>query len=191
MPERRGRAARAALMRRRMIAGAVVLALVGGAAAAVVLLLGNGGDEVADDEASPGSVRRTELEEPATVGSFELVVTKAACGFQSIIREETLVAEGEWCTVDFQITNEGDQTASLPLECQIFTDSEGETHQPDEPATLSLGESEKVFGQGLEPGESVDETAGLAYDVPDGRDATSLELHADCADEGVVVDLTS
>lgn len=190
MPQRRGRRARAAAMRRRMIAAGIALALVGAVVAGVVLLTGgeNGDENGTTATRSPGAVGRIEVDETVEIGGITFFLEQVACGLENVIGEETIPAEGEFCNVDVDVTNDGDAPATLDLECQTLTDGAGTTHRPHRQASLMIEDTRSAVEVGMQPGDIL-ESLVIIYDVPELTDATSVTFHASCDDDGVTIEL--
>lgn len=96
----------------------------------------------------------------------------------------TIEAEGEFCLVALNVSNEGDTPASLDPSCQLLLDGESGRYSPDK-KVMGLDElAVDGFGQEIGPGEVVENSA-LYYDVPKGTDPVALELHETCEGPGV------
>lgn len=178
--------------RRRLLAAGLAALFVGGGIAAVLLLDGgDDGEPVAggDVEESPGGVRRQEVRETATVGDMTFLLTDVQCGFQNVISsEERIAAEGEFCSIDLDVTNEGGASVALDLGCQTLVDAGGASYQPHEQASLLIEESRTAFGDGIGPGTTL-ESVALVYDVPEGTEPASIEFHVTCDDEGQTIQI--
>lgn len=115
------------------------------------------------------------------------LLTGTQCGFQNVISaDERIAAEGEFCTVDLDVTNEGGTPVTLDLGCQALVDASGNAHEPHERASLLVEETRTAFGEGIEPGATLEDVA-IVFDVPEGTDPSVVELHVSCDDEGRVL----
>jgi hypothetical protein len=89
-------------------------------------------------------------------------------------------ANGEYNVVHMTVTNTGSEPTAFVASYQKLN-ANGEVYSIDDQATAYL---EGTFAD-LQPGASAD--VSIAFDVPPGTEAESVELHADPTTPGVVV----
>ena len=112
--------------------------------------------------------------------SFE--VRSADCGFENVIAQERIPADGQFClaTVGIGAAVSG-TTERLDLACQYLITRERERFVADEEATLA-GVDPRPFRDGIQPGKSAE--VEITYDIPTDATAVAVELHSTCDSEG-------
>jgi hypothetical protein len=154
-------------------AAAVILAAIAGAAA---LLEGGDPEPVGTDTGPVPS---------ATSGrdgvlSFE--VLSADCGFENVIAEERIPADGQFCLATVRVgAGVSNTTARLDLGCQYVITRDRERFVADEEATLA-GVDPRPFRDGIRPGTTAE--VEITYDIPTDAAAVAVELHSSCDSVG-------
>lgn len=93
------------------------------------------------------------------------------------------VAQGEYLVVHLTVSNSGDTPGTYLATLQKLK-ADGTTYNIDEEATAYL----KGTWAGLDPGDTAD--IAIAFDVPPGSSAESLEVHGDQLGSGVEIPLS-
>jgi predicted Ser/Thr protein kinase len=120
---------------------------------------------------------------PAQDGAFSFVVTGLSCGQPVLGQTE---AQGQFCVVDLQVSNVGDEARTLDLGAQELLDDEGNVYSPDAGAAFGLDNALGLWTQ-INPGNDV--AGAIVYDVPEDRPPARMELHDSPFSRGVLVDL--
>lgn len=158
--------------RRNQIILAAVL-VVGVGAAGGGLVLRNGGSGVTGQEGEDGG--------------FLFEQAEIRCGFENVVTADTrLPADGQFCLTQFVATNTGDEAATLDISCQFVEDVSGERYAADQEATLLDPDGQRLFRDGVGPGEKI--PRGLViFDIPKETEALTAELHGECDSDGLTV----
>lgn len=109
------------------------------------------------------------------------------CGLDNVITEDQRVAAtGQFCYVEFRVTNEGHDNLWLNPACQVLIDATGAEYSPEEYG------SGTAMASGLDVpvarGVTVDEVL-LVFDLPKGAIPDALRLRSACENSGFVVDV--
>jgi hypothetical protein len=112
--------------------------------------------------------------------SFEVV--SADCGFENVIAEERIPADGQFCLATVRVgAAVSNTTDRLDLGCQYLITRDRERFVADEEATLA-GVDPRPFREGIRPGTSTE--VEITYDIPMDAAAVAVELHSSCDSEG-------
>ena len=116
-------------------------------------------------------------------GPLSFVVRSADCGFENVIAEETIPADGQFCLAGVRVTaGVSGSTARLDLGCQFLITETKDRFLTDDQATLA-GADAAPFRTGIPSGDRV--RVELTFDVPKDARAVGLELHSGCDSPGV------
>ncbi|MGH2685526.1 MAG: hypothetical protein ACRDJP_08685 [Actinomycetota bacterium] len=157
--------------------GLPVVVLTAAGLAGVAALLEGGEPEPVGTDTAPVPTETTGRD---GVLSFE--VRSADCGFENVIAEERIPADGQFClaTVGVGAAVSG-TTERLDLGCQYLITRERERYVADEEATLA-GVDPRPFRDGIRPGTATE--VEVTYDIPTDAAAVAVELHSSCDSEG-------
>jgi len=150
------------------------------------------GDATADDDPSPPAGQGTPavagLGDTVADGAFAFTVTALECGEQSVgpdlLKEE---AQGQFCLLDLEVTNIGNQAQLLATDAQYLVDRSGREFSVDDLATMALEPDSLVFAEQINPGNSF--TGTLVFDVPPDAEIARAQLHDSLLSDGVEVDV--
>lgn len=143
-------------------------------------------EEPAEEE--PVAPAVAELNTPVRDGNFEFTVT----GVERVgttIGEDFLqeTAQGEFIIVRVNVTNIGDEAATLSSSGQVLYNEGGQQYEPSS-AIFALPDADKFFLENINPGNTVT-GAPLLFDVPPGTVLDRIELHDSFFSGGVDVSL--
>jgi len=156
-------------------------------------------DAVPEDEASGWQVPTTPYGEAAEVetdgdatGAWIVTVDAPECGLEielgefSWMDEEDAEAQGQWCAVDIEATNDGDQPLDFWMDNSVaVADWQGRTFTPDSEATSEANDS-------LYDDTQVGQSYGISvwFDVPAdlaSEDLAGVAIERSWARDGEVV----
>jgi len=159
--------------------GAVAVA----AGTAVAILAGGNG---AEKPAGPVRARS----DVAADGPLMYHVIQGRCGYGAVVTATQNVppSQGEFCLVTVDVTNQGEAPARLRQECQYLIDVSGRRYRIRSDVLALEEGSLEAFRAQLEPGQEVPDVA-LYFDVPEGTEASAVELHSTCDSRGVRIPL--
>ena len=151
--------------------------LVVAAVAGIVTFLGRGPEAVGPD-AAPVPAETT-----GSDGALSFQVRATECGFENVIAQERIAAEGQFCLLELTVgAAVSASPAPLDLACQYAVTDGQERYLVHEQATLA-GVDPAPFRSGVPPGGKRD--VELAFDLPTDARAVGFELHAACGSPGV------
>jgi len=127
----------------------------------------------------------------ASDGPFRYHLVRGRCGYGTVVTATQNVApqEGEFCLVAVDVTNQGEAPGRLRQECQYLIDASGRRHRIRSDVLALEEASLEAFRAPLEAGQEVADVA-FYFDVPEGTEARSLELHSTCDSPGVRIPLS-
>ena len=136
----------------------------------------------APEKKSPG------IGTPVRDGKFEFTVTKVVRG-QASVGEDFMAqkAQGAYTLVYLTVKNIGDEARAFSDDNQKVMDSTGRQFEADSAADLSIQNNDNVLFSQINPGNSIQGV--LAFDLPKGVKATSMELHDSMFSGGVKVSI--
>lgn len=139
----------------------------------------------AEEEAPPAEAG---IGTPVRDGKFEFVVTGLERPGKTIgpdFLQET--AQGEFVIVRVDVSNIGNEAQTLDSSSQVLYDDQGREFSPSS-AMFVLDDADKAFLEQINPGNKVTGVP-ILFDVPEGTNLTSIELHDSPFSGGVTVSL--
>ena len=127
--------------------------------------------------------------DPARDGKFEFTITAFECGATVVGTNEFLQekAQGQFCIMDLNVKNIGDESQTLFTSDQKILNSEGQQFSNDTSAELAIDGNQDIWLQAINPGNFVQ--GQVVFDVPTGTNITKAELHDSALSNGIEVDL--
>ncbi|KUP98250.1 DUF4352 domain-containing protein [Thermobifida cellulosilytica] len=149
---------------------------------------GEGAAESGEDSAEESEESAPGVGDTVEDGAFAFTVTEVETGLTSIgedfLREE---AQGQYVVVHVTVENIGDRAQMFDGSNQKLFDADGREYSNDTAAELSLDGSD-AFLTDINPGNKVE--AKVVFDVPEGVEPASIELHESMFSGGVTVSLS-
>ena len=122
---------------------------------------------------------------PVRDGKFEFTVKSVKCGISKVGNEYlSTKAQGQFCAVQLNIENIGDEPQSMFADNQLAFDAEDRKFSADSKASI-YDDSSQVLWEEINPGNSV--KGKVYFDIPKGAKLTQLELHDSMFSDGVKV----
>ncbi|MEY9214048.1 DUF4352 domain-containing protein [Thermobifida halotolerans] len=147
-----------------------------------------GGDESAETEEDSEGEAEAGVGDTVEDGAFAFTVTDVETGVSSIgdsfLAEE---AQGQYVIVHVTVENIGDQAQMFDGSNQKLFDADGKEYSNDSSAEIALDNSD-AFLTDINPGNKVD--AQVVFDIPEGVEPASIELHDSMFSGGVTVSLS-
>lgn len=123
---------------------------------------------------------------PVRDGKFEFVIIGVTHA-KSVGGQFGSAAQGEYTILRISVTNIGNESQMLTDSAQYVYDSSGRKYSADSAADLSLNSNASVFLQEINPGNTV--RGQIAFDMPNGVQATKAVLHDSLFSGGATVSL--
>lgn len=150
----------------------------------------NNNSQPSSDTSTSKQATVAKIGQPANDGKFEFTVTGFSCGQTSVGSNPYLTkqAQGQFCMLNLNIKNIGDQAQSLLSSNQKLLNGNTQ-YSADDTATMYAEPSgtTTTWFNDINPGNSVSGT--IVFDVPKGVTPTQAELHDSAFSGGVKVNL--
>ncbi|MGQ7297987.1 DUF4352 domain-containing protein [Quadrisphaera sp. KR29] len=120
-------------------------------------------------------------------GKFEFTVHGMECG-ETLIGSDAFgaKAQGQFCIVDLTVANIGDEAQYFFGDNAKLINAAGQEYSADTEAAIYLDDSSSLMEE-INPGNKLD--GKVVFDVPEGADITTMELHDSAFSGGVQVSL--
>ncbi|MEV0648545.1 DUF4352 domain-containing protein [Phytomonospora sp. NPDC050363] len=177
-----------------IVLGVVVALLVVCGGGIALLVANNGGDEATpaqpatengqdgQEDAMPG------IGDEARDGLFAFTVTDVETGATEVGDEFfNESAQGEFAIVHLAVENIGDVPKPFMDDEQRLFTADGNEYSADTAADLYLNEDGSALYEEINPGNKID--VQIAFDVPEGAELSTIELHDSFLSDGVTVAL--
>lgn len=117
------------------------------------------------------------INEPSTDGKFEFTITGMECGKASVGNNPYLTkeAQGQYCLLNINVKNTGDQAQLFDSSMQYLYDSAEAKYSADGTASMYANPQGSTFLNQINPGNSVSGT--IVFDVPKDKTPIKAELH--------------
>ena len=127
----------------------------------------------------------SQIGKPVRDGKFQFTVKSVKCGISKVGNQYlNTKAQGQFCAVQLNIENIGDEPQSMFADNQQAFDGKNRKFSADSEASI-YDESSQVLWEEINPGNSV--KGKVYFDVPKGAKLTKLELHDSMFSDGVTV----
>ncbi len=137
--------------------------------------------------ANPKPAAASQIGTPVRDGKFEFTVKSVKCGISTVGNQYlNTKAQGQFCAVQLNIENIGDEPQSMFADNQLAFDAKERKFSADSKASI-YDDSSQVLWEEINPGNSV--KGKVYFDVPKGAKLTQLELHDSMFSDGVKVAL--
>lgn len=137
----------------------------------------------ADEPASAAGIGQ-----PASDGAFTFTVTSLECG-QPSVGEEPFAeqAQGQFCLLSVRVENTGDAAQLLLADSQYLLHADGTQYSASSQATFANDVDGNTLFTEINPGNAVEGV--FVFDVPQGAQIATAELHDSAFSGGVEVNL--
>jgi hypothetical protein len=149
----------------------------------------DGGNSSSENSTDEGTVEtRLGIGDKAVDGKFSFTVTKVTCGIESV-GSDLLGAEaqGQFCQLDLEIENVGDEPQTMFADNQKVFDVEGREFSADTSSMFYLEGGSDAWLKEINPGNTL--TGSILFDVPADASLDYVELHDSAFSGGVEVSL--
>lgn len=140
-------------------------------------------DSSADAEAADAP-ERSGMGEPVQDGKFTFTANSLDCGQKTVgegpLSEE---AQGQWCVLAITVANHGDEAQHLSASDQLVYDEQDREFSAE---FMPFAADSPIF-EGVNPGNTIE--GHVYFDVPEGVQPVTAELHDSPFSSGVRVDL--
>jgi hypothetical protein len=122
---------------------------------------------------------------PARDGQLEFTVRSVKCGNSQVGEVVQKTAAGQYCIVDLEVKNVGDQPQSFYNTNQDAHSPDGNLYEPDWEATYDALNGDQKVDEAINPGNEIE--AIMVYDIPKDATIQTLTLHDSALSNGVTI----
>jgi hypothetical protein len=136
----------------------------------------------------PADSLQARIGDTVPAGEWEFKVTKFQCGHDAVgnsyLKKK---AQGQFCFLNINATNNGDDEGLLDERSQKLLDADGREYSSDSEASLYEDPDSRLFLEGVNPGNTA--RGLIVFDVPKKARLTEVSLRGGFFDDSASVDL--